>query len=111
MARRGDGVTVRSISVHANTYNSSDFPLLRRRSSQMTPTNRTLLGRQNARTHKDSRLFTAASAQGREKGLGVLEIHGVEAFGEPPVERRQQRAGGVSLPLLLPEATQADGGL
>jgi hypothetical protein len=39
-----------------------------------------------ARIPKGAGLSTAASAQGREEGLGVLEIRGVAAFGEPAID-------------------------
>ena len=42
-----------------------------------------------------------------EQRPGFLQVGGVEAFGEPAVDRRQQCAGVVPLALALPEATEA----
>ena len=42
--------------------------------------------------------------------LGLLEIGGVKALGEPAVDRRQQLVGLGALALLLPQPTQAHGG-
>jgi ATP-binding cassette subfamily B protein len=41
---------------------------------------------------------------------GLLKVCRSKALGEPSVERLQQRAGGVTLALLLPQAAQAHGG-
>src|SRR4029453_2048365 len=51
-----------------------------------------------------------ALRQSIEQRLGLLQIHGVEPFGEPAIERRQQLVRFVPLALLLPEATEAHGG-
>ena len=40
----------------------------------------------------------------------LLEIGGIKAFGEPVVDRRQQRVGLSPLALALPQTTQAHGG-
>ena len=48
--------------------------------------------------------------QGVEQRLGVLKVGGIKAFGEPTIDRRQQRAGLSALAPALPQATQAHGG-
>ena len=50
------------------------------------------------------------SRQLLQEYLGLLEVGGVKALGEPAVDRRQQRGGLRALPLLRPEATEAHGG-
>ena len=45
--------------------------------------------------------------QGIEQRLGVLQVGGVQALGEPTVDRRQQGMGGGPLALLLPQACTA----
>src|SRR5215831_2288167 len=45
-----------------------------------------------------------------QQRLGLLQVSGVEALGEPAIDRGQQLAGLGTLALLLPEATQAHGG-
>src|SRR4029453_12801722 len=45
-----------------------------------------------------------------EQSPGLLQIRGVEPFGEPAVDGRQQRPRFGLLALLLPEATEAHGG-
>jgi len=42
------------------------------------------------------------SRQCLQQCLGLLEVGGVKAFGEPAIDRRQQLAGFVDLILLLP---------
>jgi hypothetical protein len=42
-----------------------------------------------------------------EQRLGVLEVGGVEAFGEPVVDFRQHRAGLVALALLVEQSCEA----
>ena len=44
-----------------------------------------------------------------QQRLGLLEVRGVKALGEPAVDRCQQRMGFGALALLLPQATQAHG--
>jgi hypothetical protein len=51
-----------------------------------------------------------ALRQSIEQRPGLLQIRGVEPFGEPAIDRRQQRMGLSPLALLLPEATEAHGG-
>jgi hypothetical protein len=45
-----------------------------------------------------------------EQRLGLLEVGGVKALGEPAVDGRQQLMGLGALALLLPQARQAGGG-
>jgi hypothetical protein len=45
-----------------------------------------------------------------QQRLGVLEVGGVEALGEPAVDRCQQLVGFRALVLALPQARQAHGG-
>src|SRR5262245_60699508 len=45
-----------------------------------------------------------------EQCFGVLEVSGVEALGEPAIDRRQQRLRCGLLALLLPQATETHGG-
>jgi hypothetical protein len=45
-----------------------------------------------------------------QQRLGLLQVGGVKALGEPAVDRRQQLARFGALALLLPQAAQADGG-
>src|SRR6266567_1332134 len=47
--------------------------------------------------------------QGVEQRLGLLESGGIKAFGEPAIDRSEQRAGLSALALALPQATQAHG--
>src|SRR5882672_10029358 len=47
------------------------------------------------------------SSQLLEQCLGLLEISGVKALAEPPVDRNKQLMGFSPLALLLPQATQA----
>src|SRR5262245_9970516 len=42
-----------------------------------------------------------------QQRLGLLEVRGVKALGEPAVDRREQRTGFGLLALLLPEAAEA----
>jgi hypothetical protein len=69
-------------------------------------------------SHLHVRLVDLTAATGRSVGstsrrptelgqqaFGLLQIGGVEAFGEPAVDRGQQLAGGGLLALLLPQAT------
>src|SRR3989442_15167612 len=42
-----------------------------------------------------------------EQRLGLLEVRGVKALGEPVIDRRQQVVGLGPLALLLPQAAQA----
>ena len=50
------------------------------------------------------------SCQLIEQRLGVLEVGGVEAFGEPAVDRREQVAGLGALALIAPQASEAGRG-
>ena len=47
------------------------------------------------------------SGQRSEERLGLLEVGGVKALGEPAIDRCQQRAGVGLLALLLPQPSQA----
>ena len=49
------------------------------------------------------------SCERLQQCLGLLQIRRVEPFGEPAVDRRQQRTRFVAFALLLPEATEAHG--
>jgi hypothetical protein len=42
-----------------------------------------------------------------EQSLGLLQIERVEAFGEPAVDRSEQIAGLVSLPLIAPQSSSS----
>src|SRR5215470_11128936 len=50
-----------------------------------------------------------ALRQRRQQRLGLLEIGGIKALGEPAVDRQQQRVGFSALAMLLPQARQAHG--
>src|SRR5262252_2758031 len=50
---------------------------------------------------------SVALRQCLQQHLGLLEVGGVKPLGEPAVDRRQQRAGLSTLPLMLPQPTQA----
>jgi hypothetical protein len=49
------------------------------------------------------------TSQRIEESLGVLQVSGVKALGEPAVDRGEQRVGLSPLALLLPQARQAHG--
>jgi hypothetical protein len=51
-----------------------------------------------------------ALRQRRQQCLGLLQVGGVKALGEPAVERRQQVVGLGALALVLPESAQAHRG-
>jgi hypothetical protein len=50
------------------------------------------------------------SAQFLQQRLGLLQVGGVKALGEPAIDRRQQLVGFATFALLLPESGQAHGG-
>jgi hypothetical protein len=50
------------------------------------------------------------SGERLQQRLGLLQVGRVKAFGEPAVDRRQQRMGFALLTLLLPQASEAHGG-
>jgi hypothetical protein len=50
------------------------------------------------------------SAELVEQPLGVLQVGGVEALGEPAVDRREEIVGPSALALIAPEATKAGRG-
>src|SRR6266508_2647021 len=50
------------------------------------------------------------SLQGFQQGLGLLEVGGVKALGEPAVDLGQELMGIGALALLLPQASEARGG-
>src|SRR5215831_9552475 len=55
-------------------------------------------------------VFTGVALRQRvQQRLGLLQVSGVKALGEPAVNRCQQRAGFGLLALLLPQATEAHG--
>ncbi len=61
--------------------------------------------------HKHRRKEKADGLEERAgERLGVLEVGGVKALGEPAVNRGEQLAGGGALALALPQARQAGGG-
>ncbi len=51
-----------------------------------------------------------ALGDGVQQGFRVLEVRGVEAFGEPAIDRGEQVAGFAGLALGLPEAREGSGG-
>src|SRR5262245_25137852 len=51
--------------------------------------------------------LAALSRQLLQERLGVLQVSGIKPFGEPVIDRGQQRAGLVPRALLLPKPTQA----
>src|SRR5262245_264825 len=51
--------------------------------------------------------LAALSRQLLQERLGVLQVSGVKPFGEPAIDRGQQRAGLVPRALLLPQPAQA----
>src|SRR5262249_35623770 len=62
-----------------------------------------LVGRQGVSTG-------VALRQRVQQRLGLLEISGVKAFGEPPVDWGQEVMGFLTFALLLPQARQTHGG-
>ena len=54
--------------------------------------------------------LTTSSSQLVEQRLGILQIGGVEALGEPAVDRRQQLARLGGLALVAPQPGEAGGG-
>ena len=50
-----------------------------------------------------------ALRQRLQQHLGLLEVGGVKAFGEPAIDRGKQRPRFVSLPLLVPQASETSG--
>src|SRR5262245_56988799 len=54
--------------------------------------------------------WSGLPAKLRQQRLGVLQVGGVEAFGEPVVERGEERAGLVASALVAEQARQAGGG-
>jgi hypothetical protein len=51
-----------------------------------------------------------ALPQGVQQRLGLLEVGGIKALGEPAVDGCQQLIGLCALALVLPQAGQAGGG-
>src|SRR5262245_44844139 len=58
---------------------------------------------------KPSISASAALRQRLQQRLGLLEISGVKALGEPPVDIPKHLPRFVSLPLTLPQSSQAGG--
>ena len=59
---------------------------------------------------RQARSAGVALRQHLQQCLGLLQIGGVKALGEPGVDRCQQLTGFDALALLLPQPTQAHGG-
>src|SRR5262245_43659463 len=79
---------------------------------RMIPHESTLYSMSSEHTHLGVSRSKGVSAgvtlrQGVQQRLGLLEVGGVKALGEPAVDRRQQRARFVPLALLLPQAAEA----
>ena len=55
-------------------------------------------------------IVLTGSRQLVEQGLGILEVGGVEALGEPSVDRRKQVVRLLPLALLSPQVGEAGGG-
>jgi hypothetical protein len=67
-------------------------------------------GRQNLATTGLREIVLTGSRQLVQQGLGVLQIGGVEAFGEPAVDRGEEVAGLSAFALIAPQAGKAGGG-
>ena len=79
---------------------------LERRSSTVGRRCETLLGEMDQREGCPPML----SPEFLQQRFRLLEVRRVKAFGEPAIDRGQQRAGFGPLALLLPEAAQARSG-
>src|SRR5262245_4838793 len=56
------------------------------------------------------RYHGSPSSECIKQRLGLLQVGGIKAFGEPAIALLQQRAGFDALVLALPQARQAHGG-
>ena len=52
-------------------------------------------------------MLTTRSSQLIEQGLGLLQVEGVEAFGEPAVDRGEKIAGLLPFAVVAPQPGQA----
>src|SRR5215831_3135311 len=61
-------------------------------------------------TRRSEHIGAMLSRELLQQRLGFLEVDGIQPLAEPGIHLEQELAGGIGLPLLLPEATQTHGG-